>query len=315
MRVLITGVTGQDGSILSEKHLQNGDQVWGSTSVSSLNDPINLKIIDNELHNPIIANKILNQIKPNRIYHLAAKHFNSTETTNIDNEIKREMYACHVEITKNILEWQVANPITKSLVALSSQMYPINRYKMRIDEKSICAPINYYGKTKALAFNLIKQYRSKYKVKSYGAILFNHTSIKSKPEFLFPLLAKQMSNVIRGVTSEILLRDPDAEIDICHASEVCEGLFKFMNYEPSCDLVFASGKLIKISYLVQLTFKLLEFKGSYLMVQSGSKSENNENLIGDNRLAARIIGWKAIKTPEEILAEQIKEILINYDYK
>lgn len=314
MRVLITGVTGQDGSILSEKHLRNGDQVWGSTSDRLLNDPVNLKIIDNRLHNPIIANKILNQIKPDRIYHLAAKHFNSTKTTNISKETKREMYACHVEITKNILNWQVANPTAKSLIALSSQMYSINRYEMRINEKSICMPINYYGKTKALALNLIRQYRREYDIKSYGAILFNHTSTKSKPEFLFPLLAKQMSNVIKGVTIEILLKEPDAKIDICHALEVCEGLFTFMNYEPSCDLVFARGKLIKISDLIQLTFKLLEFKGRYEIIQSGSNSENSENLVGDNGLAGRLIGWQVIKTPEEILVEQIKEMLITHDY-
>jgi len=309
MRILITGVAGQDGTILSEKHLRNGDQVWGSTSVSSLKELKNLQIIDNKLHNPNIANKILNQIKPDRIYHLAARHFNSTSTINIDKETKREMYACHVEITKNILDWQVANPTAKSIVALSSQMYSQNNYETKIDEKSICAPRNYYGKTKTLAFNLIQQYRSEYNVKSYGAILFNHTSIKSKPEFLFPMLAKQMSDIIKGVTNEILLEDPDAKIDICHALEVCEGLFTLMDYEPPCDLVFASGKLTKISDLIQLTFELLEFKNNYTIIRSRGRSESNGNLVGNNGLAARIIGWKVIKTPQEILAEQISNVL------
>jgi GDP-4-dehydro-6-deoxy-D-mannose reductase len=309
MRILITGVAGQDGAILSERHIRNGDQVWGSTSASSLKEPKDLQIIDNELHRPIIANKILNQIRPDRIYHLAARHFNSTNTIDINKEIKREMYACHVEITRNILNWQVTNPTTKSIVALSSQMYSQNNHETKIDEKSICTPRNYYGKTKTLAFSLIQQYRSEYNVKSYGAILFNHTSIKSKPEFLFPLLAKQMSDIIKGVSNEILLEDPDAKIDICHALEVCDGLFTLMDYEPPCDLVFASGRLTRISDLIQLTFELLEFKNSYSIIRSRGKSEDNGNLVGDNGLASKLIGWKAIKTPQEILAEQIRNIL------
>ena len=309
MRVLITGINGQDGSILCNMHLLNGDQVWGSTRTNLDKRPSTFEVIKEKLQDSASATKCLEKIKPHFIYHLAARHFDSTKNSFPSSKLRNEMYECHVDITKNILNWQSKNLNTKSIVGLSSQMYLGNKNNQSINENSICEPQNYYAETKVEAFNLIRLYRNKYHVNSSGAILFNHTSIKSKQEFLFPKLAKQMSKVICDQSDKIFLANPSKQVDMCHALDVCEGLFKLMNYKPACDLIFSSGKLLKITDLIRQTFQLLGFRGSYEIIQTGAKSQENKVVVGDIRLAKRVINWAPTKNPEEILAEQILRII------
>ena len=309
MRILITGVNGQDGSILAKMHLLNGDKVWGTTRTSSNKTPNTIEVVYDNLYDSDSSSKCLDKINPDLIYHLAAKHFDSTKDLILSNEIKNEMYSCHVNVTKNILNWQLKNLNTKSLVALSSQMYLGDKNNKIINENSICNSKNYYAKTKEEAFDLVRLYRNSHGVTSYGAILFNHTSIASKPEFLFPTLARQMAEVIYNRSCEIFLDDPDKEIDICHASDICDGIFKLMNYNPACDLIFSSGKLTKITDLIKRTFQLLKFQGKYDIIKTGTRSPKNTTIVGDISSAKELINWKPTKTPEEILAEQILELV------
>ena len=309
MRILITGVNGQDGSILSKMHLLSGDKVWGTTRNSLKNTPNAVSTVYDNLYDPDSSSKCLDKINPDLIYHLAAKHFDSTKDLILTNEIKNEMDSCHIDITRNILNWQLKNLNTKSLVALSSQMYLGDKNNKIINENSICNSENYYAKTKEEAFDLIRLFRNSYGVRSYGAILFNHTSIASKPEFLFPTLARQMAEVISNGTSRIFLDNPDRKIDICHASDICDGIFKLMKYNRACDLIFSSGKLIKITDLVKGTFQLLKFQGNYEIIKTGTKPPKSITVVGDISLARELINWKPSKTPEEILAEQILELV------
>jgi GDPmannose 4,6-dehydratase len=289
-------------------HSLNGDQVWGSTRTSLKNGDSTFNIIEENLQDSTSANKCLEKIKPNFIYHLAAIHFDSTINSFSSSKLRKEMYECHVNITKNILNWQSKNLDTKSIIALSSQMYSGNKNDQSINESSICNPQNYYAETKVEAFNLIRFYRNNYHTNSNGAILFNHTSIKSKKGFLFPKLAKQMFDVIYNKSDKIFLDNPNKQIDICHASDVCEGLFKFMSYKPACDLIFSSGKLIKITDLIRQTFVSLRFSGSYDIIETGVKSQENKVVVGDIRLTKRLISWTPTKNPVEILTEQILKI-------
>ena len=130
--------------------------------------------------------KVFDEIKPEKIYHLAAKHLSSTNKALMNVGLMNEMRTCHVQITQNILEWQLSNPSCKSLIALSSQMYTPSTRTTIINEQSPCEPQNYYGETKLEAMKLLQFYRRNFHVKTYGAILFNHTSTRSRPDFLFP---------------------------------------------------------------------------------------------------------------------------------
>jgi len=310
MRILITGITGQDGSILSDLHRHRGDQVWGTaSSFASVHNPNIERIIVDRFEDPKVFNKILDQIMPDRIYHLAAKHHSSTTTTGNGVKLERLMFECHVLVTRNILNWQLSNTTSKSLIALSSQMYEATQRETVISETTPCKPQTYYGQTKLEAMKLLRAYRENFQVNTFGAILFNHTSKRSKKEFLFPSLAKSIAKVVRQETNQISLADHTALIDICHADEVCSGLSKLLDLDNSTDMIFARGQLISISNLILKTMKLLEFNRNYNLESQLEPALHRNFLCGDSSKAANLINWSAKLEPEEILLQQVIEEL------
>ena len=310
MKVLITGITGQDGSILADLHLSHGHQVWGTVSPLSNVLPMQERgVVIHRSQGSAIGIRDLDEIAPDRIYHMAAKHFSSTANHADAVTHKKDMYECHVVTTMNILKWQVQNPQTRSLFALSSQMYKPNLEKTRISEKSICDPQNYYGHTKFEAMSLIHFYRKNFGVMASGAILFNHTSTRSKADFLFPHLAREISKVVSRDSDKIAVADAQGLVDICHAEEVCVGLKKHLELPQPRELVFSSGTLSKISTIVSNTMNFLEFKGEFKL-QSNSTSTTQKNyLYGDSSLAKELIGWRAKLNPTQILVELVNDAL------
>jgi nucleoside-diphosphate-sugar epimerase len=311
MRILITGIQGQDGSILAEKHLGKGDEVWGTASSRNLAGRAGYELLRAPLESLEESTRVFDEIKPERIYHLAAKHFASTNHGSLNLDVMSEMHDCHVQITRNILEWQVSNSSCKSLIALSSQMYTPMARSQVINEESQCNPQNYYASTKFEAMKLLQFYRKNYHVRTYGAILFNHTSARSRPDFLFPYLAREIANIIKGTSTEISLSDPNAMIDICDADEVCEGLYNLLCYEKACDVVFSSGKLVALTDLITNTMQILNFQGNYTVTKSGNRKINQESLVGDPSLAAKLINWKVKLRPEEIMVKQVLKAVNN----
>ena len=306
MRVLITGVRGQDGSILADMHSQKGHQVWGTVS-SAIPSPIfnDIEIVTEGLEKSRTAHRILNQIRPDRIYHLATKHRSSTISTPLTSAARNEIYDCHVSVTRNILDWQVVNQTSRSLFALSSQMYTPTRRETLISEDSPCYPQNYYADTKLEMFKLLRKYRENSKVKTFGAILFNHTSIKSKSDFLFPHLAKEIAKVIRGESIQICVKDANALIDISHAEEICQGLSQIIEIDNSCDIIFSSGQLISISDIVTNTLHLLEFKKDYELRSEVKSNMRGKFLFGDTSRVKELISWQALSPPEDILLQLV----------
>ena len=306
MNVLITGIQGQDGSELAAIHHKYGDQVWGTTSsLDRKSKPSITNFITERLEDPHSCRKILTQITPHKIYHLAAKHNSATSLSSISQETKREMYDCHVGITQNILEWQISNPESKSLIALSSQMYtPIDR-ESRITEETKCAPRNFYAETKYQAMLLLQEYREKFQIKTFGAILFNHTSTRSKGDFLFPHLAKQIAQVVTNFSNKISLQDSSSLIDICHADEVCDAMYKIMNTEIPCEVIFSSGRLVSISETITKTFELLNFRGKVTLENKLGENLSQKFIYGDTSRLGTMVNWHANLKPEEILLEQV----------
>ena len=305
MRVLITGVLGQDGSILEEKYRKSGHQVLGVVSPNSGDSMISDSILKSDLSNFSQLANLFNEFRPDRIFHLAAVHFSSTSSKNSERNLIKEMESCHIDITKNILEWQMQNPNAKSLIGLSSQMFSSGEGDLVIDEDSALNPGNDYSRTKAESFRMLMDHRRIYGTKCYGAILFNHTSKRSKPEFLFPQLSMQIHNVLNEESSDILLENSDVSLDICSAEEICEGMMKLVELPNPTDMIFSSGSTSRIKDIIEKTMLLLGFQDYYNIVDKSEIKSARPLVVGNPLRAQNLIGWKAIKKPEEILAEMV----------
>ena len=310
VNILITGAAGQDGSFLVDLHIKKGDKVWGTVSSDNkASSKINFEPIYSKLEDEGTAISVLNRIVPDRIYHMAAVHSSSTTKFPMTKEIREKMFACHVSTTKNILEWQVHNSSCRLVVALSSQMYSPVGNITKVSENSQVNPSNYYGETKVQAMNLLRQYREKYDLKTYGAILFNHTSLRSKSSFLFPHLARELAALARGENKEIYLDDASALIDITHAYEVCNGLYQLINTREPQEIIFSSGELFKISEVISKAASRLNLNPN-VAIESKTKDDlTRKYVVGNNSLAWEKLGWKPIMKPEDILYEQVSKEL------
>ena len=307
MRILITGSSGQDGSLLAEKYRINGHQVLGISNKNVLNQN-GINQVNVDLSDPFIFNELMNVYNPNVIFHLAAVHFPSTIKDDPSQFIKDLMVACHINVTKNILEWQVKNTDCRSVFALSSQMYTPKKSGEVIDEKSKLDPQNYYAETKSQAFIMLKNYRLKYGIHASGAILFNHTSSKSKPHFLFPQLARKIQFVLSGSASEIRLQNPGYCVDISHAEEICAGMSMMAKQSQPQDFVLSSGRLVTIRDVLEKTLNLLKFEGRYKIINESRDTTQFNKLMGNPAKALALLGWKVVKSPEDILFELVNEV-------
>ena len=306
MTVLVIGSTGQDGSILCEL-LQEHEMKFVGVSRNSL------KSVDGIIEESIDLSQFetsqifLNRIKPNYIVHLAAVHAPSSSMIEAGELMYDEMLKCHVEITRNILEWQLNNSGSKSIIALSSQMYSSQKQNPFINLDSQINPSSKYGETKAESWNLIKNYRTQHGVKTFGLILFNHTSSRSKPNFLFPDLAYQFYNILNGSEAVIKIRDAEAYIDIFSAHELGEGLMRCIESEFNQDLIFSSGNYIKISDVIRDCAEILGMS-IHIEIVSTNPTDRKIPLYGDISKTFDILGWEPRTTPGEILASMVKEI-------
>lgn len=314
MRALIVGISGQDGAILSNLLYQNGYEVFGtqitSTKIEKIKPHFKIqasKAIISEIDLSIseICFEYLNSVKPNVIYHLAAVHGSSSNMTLIENNKSIQMKNCHVELTKNLLEWLKLYPEVRLCLALTSQMYSPTYSNYQIDLNSRFSPQNYYAETKLEGFNILRNYRTKFNVFATGLILFNHTSIYAKDEYLFKQLAKQILKFRENIWPKIVVRDASQEIDISDAFEVCEAIYLASQYKFAKDFIITSGKLKSIQQIIIEACQLLSIEIKKTDIVSSEPKKTINSIVGNPTDALHQLNWKARKDSSEILAEMI----------
>ena len=311
MKVLITGVDGQDGTILSHKYMEAGWDVIGVSRSPKIypQKKLSENISFGEIKDSKTCWSILNELKPDHILHLAAVHAASTSMSTLEGISKREMTSVHVDLTRNFLLWQKMNNYSRLGVALSSQMYTPTQKVTIIDEITPPEPMNFYGMTKAKAFDLVNEYRYRNNQCAIGFIFFNHTSIYSKEEFLFQLLARQIAGVIKGDLDKVQIRNFDSEIDISSAHEVCEGAMQAMFSSQPRDWIFSSSKLLSIRSIVKAAFVELGVSSSVPLISTQTHSSASFNLVGNTEGARRFLGWETNVNPGQLLASMVSSHL------
>jgi nucleoside-diphosphate-sugar epimerase len=304
--LLVIGSNGQDGSILCDL-LDADNQAFIAFSRSETRLPDNSTRGPVDLSIPKEAAGFLDEFKPSAIVHLAAVHAPSGSMARMGDEKYTEMVKCHIDISRNILDWQVKNPESKSIFALSSQMFSADDHDQLVSLKSEVKPTTRYGETKAKCWEMIKQYRYREEVDACGLILFNHTSDRSKPEFLFPELARQINEVMNDGKKSITIRDAGARIDIFSAYELGEGIIECLKSNNPQDYIFSSGKHFSIRSIIEesiLSLGLSEIDE----ISSTKLSGGNAPLHGDISKTMEVLGWTPKLLPSEILSSMVEKL-------
>jgi GDPmannose 4,6-dehydratase len=310
MRILVIGAKGQDGSYAYKQLKSLGHNVIGvirpneKTHEKNWNERGELHgLIPVDLSDPRTSFQFLDKLLPERIFNFAAVHSSSVKAKNFENESEAEIFKVNYLVNRNLIDWLKSNTTCRLSISLSSQMYHVADGIRYVDENSIINPITVYGKAKAETFKLIKEIRFKSDLFISGSILFNHTSVRSKEDFLFIQLADQILKYSKGETDHLRIKDFEAYVDISHADEIVNGIMSSLEIGSPEDFVFSSGRDFKIRQITieaMRHLKLPQIESALMLSADGSP---RGRLIGVPHKAEALLKWLHPKSPTEILVE------------
>ena len=336
-KALIFGVTGQDGSYLSQFLLKKGYIVHGVKRRSS---SLNTSRIDHIYEDPHIRNRkfilhygdvtdslsvstIIKKIKPDEIYNLAAQ-------SHVAVSFEVPEYTANADAigALRILEaikFHKLEKKTKFYQAGTSEMY--GRVKeVPQTEKTPFYPRSPYGVAKVYAHWITVNYREAYNIFACNGILFNHESPVRGETFVTRKIIKGLCKIKYGLQDTIYLGNLDAKRDWGHAKDYVEAMWKMLQKKEPSDYVISTGKQYSVKEFVNLTLKKLNIKYTWKNKGINSKCfDNNGNcivscnkeyfrplevdtLLGDSKKARRELNWKPKNNIQNLIDE-----MINYE--
>ena len=312
-RALIFGVSGQDGSYLSRFLVSKKNQVYGTTrnnnkrnlkNLISLEIANKVKIFKCDIKNFYQVKKIIQKIKPHKIFYLCGQSSVTGSYTNPAESFKSNTLGL-----LNILETvKEGNRKIKVFNAVSGQIYG-NRKNNIYNEKSYIEPQSPYGVSKASSFWLTKIFREWYGIKCCSGILFNHESPLRSNEFVTKKIINNCKLIKKGKLKYLYMGDINIYRDWGWAPEYVEAMYLMLKQKNPKDLVIGSGKRHSLKNFIYEVFRLLKIPRKHLKANTKKFIRKNDirSYRADPRLAKKILNWKAKTTFKKIIYKMVME--------
>jgi GDPmannose 4,6-dehydratase len=258
-----------------------------------------------DLTDPISVESIINELKPDEIYHLAAQSH-----VQISFELPKYTLDVNAGGTLAVLEAvRKFSPKSKIYHAATSEMFGNQSdqdYFQRETTKMI--PVSPYGCSKLYAHSLCHNYRNSYDMFISSGILFNHESPRRGINFVTNKVVLEAVKIKLGLSNELVLGNLDAMRDWGHAKDYIEGMWLMLQQEKPNDYVLATGISNKVSDLVDYVFGKLELdQEKYVKLDKKfERAEELHYLRGDATKAKTELGWQPKYTFESMLDEMIE---------
>lgn len=308
-KALITGITGQDGSYLAEFLLEKGYEVHGIVRRVALEDPEHrlwrIKHILNKLklHSaslesyPSIFN-VIEKIKPNECYHLAAQSFVSYSFEDEFSTINTNINGTHFVLSA-IKE---KAPQCKFYFAASSEMFGHVRETPQ-NENTPFHPRSPYGISKVAGFDLTRNYREAYGLFALSGILFNHESPRRGFEFVTRKITNAAAEIKLGLANELRLGNLEAKRDWGFAGDYVKAMWLMLQQDRPDDYVVSTGEVHSVEEFVELAFDYvgLNWKKYIIIDKMLYRPAEVHILKGDFTKARKQINWKPSVKFEELV--------------
>ena len=282
--IVITGVLGQDGQILSNILLKKKYNIIGIVKKIPKAKKNKIKFKKINLLNYNELSKFLDNCKLKSLIHLGTENPNYLELKK-----KVDFYKKNLKVTKNLIDYFSKRQVDKRLILIgSSQIYGNKKKKVNLNSRF--KPINSYAKFRVEAYNYMLKSKRKYKSNMMTAILFNHDSKYRKKKFLIPrlikIIKKKQIKKLRSIYEE------NISGDFSHAEDICNGLYKLLLLKSCPDkLIFSSNKR---TYINEIIHNLIKINKSKINLNTDIL-KNTFTPVGDNRLTKKILNWKQKK--------------------
>jgi GDPmannose 4,6-dehydratase len=313
--ILITGIWGQDGTILAQSLLKKGYHVLGLARPDSSRTPTiqskDLEIVKVDLRKAHEVNELFKRYSIQECYHLAACHHESTKEPELSFEQDSEMIETNFNSTQNLIHAILNNGNKARLFnAGSSQMFTPQSFGHVFNEGSPYNPTTIYGHTKVFSANLIDYYRRNHNFYGVTGVLFNHESPLRSPKFISRLITQAAAKISRGKLDKLNVRNPFSVTDWSAASDFVEGYQISLKQDKPQDLIFASGKQHRVMDIIEICFEKLGLDTSRHLEFPSDAQPSKTSLIGDSS-NLRSLGWKPQKSFRDFVLEMLEADLKN----
>ncbi len=312
-KVLITGITGQDGSYLAEFLLSKGYEVHGMVRRSSSSDFSRISHIRNliEIHYSDLTdqgsmNRLIDQVRPHEIYNLAAQSF---VHASFDHPVSTaEMTG--IGVTRILEAIRLVDRDIKFYQASSSEMFG-KVHETPQNEQTYFHPRSPYGVAKLYGHWITVNYRESYNMYCVSGILYNHESPRRGLEFVTRKISNAVARIKLGKQNELLLGNLDARRDWGHARDYVEAMWLMLQNDEPDDFVIATGKMYSVRDFLGVAFGYVGLDyNDYVKIDNNMfRPAEVDILLGDPSKANAVLGWKNKTTFEDLVIEMVENDL------
>lgn len=313
-KALITGITGQDGSYLSELLLDKGYEVHGIVRRVALEHPearmwrIRHLLDKLHIHSASMESyasifNIISEIKPDECYHLAAQSYVSYSFEDEFSTINTNLNGTHYVLSS--LKRQAPN--CRFYFAASSEMFGKVKETPQ-NEGTPFHPRSPYGISKMAGFELTRNYREGYGMHALSGILFNHESPRRGGEFVTRKISSSAAKIKLGTEKKIRLGNLEAKRDWGHAKDYVNAMWLMLQQDEPEDFVIATGISHSVEEFLEAAFNYVDLDyRDYLVLDENLYRPAEVNLLQGNASNAREkLNWSPLISFEELIREMVE---------
>ena len=320
-RALITGITGQDGSYLSELLISKGYEVHGIIRRSS---SFNTERIDHLYHDPhektvrlvlhygdltdgSSLRSIISQIQPTEIYNLGAQ-------SHVRVSFDQPVYTVEADALGTLVLLEAirdACPRARYYQAGSSEMFGKVRETPQ-KETTPFYPRSPYGCAKVFSHWQTVNYREAYGLFASNGILFNHESPRRGETFVTRKITRAATRIKEGLQDTLYLGNLEAKRDWGFAGDYVEAMWLMLQQDEPDDFVVATGETYSVRDFVQAAFSILglDWERYIRLDPRYLRPTEVDLLLGDNTKARKLLGWAP-----RVGFRQLVEMMVEADWK
>ena len=322
MKVLITGITGQDGIFLVKKllNLHESINIYGVSRNLKTQDFLkvlnikeyglkknqNIRLLNIDLNNSVQVENFLNDIFPHIVFNLSGPSsvYESIRNPNYENEIKN--------IFTNLINALInTNNFCRFFQASTSEMYGLNNRQIIYDETSLFKPNSPYAKGKLHNHLMVSNLNKKYNWDIYSGIMFNHESEYRKENYLFMKLIKNAYLISQKKINKFTIGSLEFSRDWSYAGDISEGIYEITQKGKSFDYVLGSGIETKVKSIVEIIFDQFNLNyEKYINLDPNILRKNDPvRMVSNPKKINEEIGWKTKMNTEKIIEIMIKSLI------
>ena len=293
---LVTGVTGQDGSYLSEFLLDKGYRVFGMVRRSSsenferiehIRDRLELR--EGDLLDQLSLINLIKEAEPDEIYNMAAQSF--VPTSWAKPLLTGEFTA--LGVTRMLEAVRSVGTNIRFYQASSSEMFG-KVLETPQNEKTPFHPRSPYGVSKVYGHFITINYRESYNLFAVSGILFNHESPRRGREFVTRKVSIGAARIKLGLAKELRMGNLKSARDWGFTGDYVEAMWRMLQHDKPEDFVIATGKTHTVEELVDIAFSHLglEWRDYVKVDPAFFRPAEVDLLVGDSSKAQKVLGWK-----------------------